>query len=50
MTTEDTVYADWLNLLGSDEIDDTDRDIRADLHLMHDAAEDSHPKAEVTRS
>ena len=42
MTSDDAVYADWLNLLGSDEITDRDPDIAADLHQMHDAAEASH--------
>lgn len=42
MTIEDEVYAAWLNLLGSDEIKDTDPGITADLHAMHDRAEASH--------
>lgn len=42
MTKEDQVYGDWLDLLGSDEITDTDPAIAADLHKMHDAAEASH--------
>jgi hypothetical protein len=43
MTDADRAYADWLNLLGSDEITDTDPGITADLHRMHDRAQDSHP-------
>jgi hypothetical protein len=46
MTTEDEVYAAWLNLLGSDEITDRDPDILTDLHLLHDRAEASHPEAD----
>lgn len=42
MTGEDAVYGDWLNLLGSDEITDSDPAIRDDLHRMHDRAEASH--------
>jgi hypothetical protein len=42
MTGADEVYAVWLNLLGSDEIDDTNPDTVKDLHQMHDAAEASH--------
>lgn len=42
MTTEDEVYASWLNLLGSDEAQDTDPDTIKDLHRMHDASEASH--------
>ena len=42
MTSEDAVYADWLNLLGSDEITDRTPVIMTDLHRMHDAAEASH--------
>jgi hypothetical protein len=42
MTGEDAVYAEWLNLLGSDEIKDHDPDILRDLHLMHEVAEASH--------
>lgn len=42
VTGEDAVYAGWLNLLGSDEIEDHDPDIAVDLHLMHDTAEASH--------
>lgn len=42
MTADDEVYAAWLNLLGSDEINDHDPDIIRDLHRMHDAAEASH--------
>lgn len=42
MTSEDEVYACWLNLLGSDEILDTDPETIDDLHRMHDAAEASH--------
>jgi hypothetical protein len=48
VTAEDAVYAGWLNLLGSDEITDPDPDIRADLHLMHDTAEESHPQPEAS--
>ena len=47
MTTEDVTYAAWLNLLGTDEVYDKNADIKADLHLMHDAAQASHPKPEV---
>jgi hypothetical protein len=42
MTPQDNVYAVWLNILGTDEIDDPDPDIMDDLHFMHDAAEASH--------
>lgn len=42
MTSEDEIYADWLNLLGSDEIADRTPVILTDLHKMHDAAEASH--------
>lgn len=42
MTGADEVYADWLNLLGSDEIDDTNEDTIRDLHQMHVSAEVSH--------
>jgi hypothetical protein len=42
MTTEDEVYAGWLNLLGSDEIKDTNEDTIRDLHQMHVSAEVSH--------
>ena len=42
MTAEDEVYAGWLNLLGSDEIEDRDPDVIEDLHQMHDRAEASH--------
>lgn len=42
MTTEDEVYAGWLNLLGSDEVSDTDPGTIDDLHRMHDASEASH--------
>lgn len=48
MTGEDAIYAGWLNLLGSDEIADLDPDILRDLHLMHDTAEESHPKPEAS--
>jgi hypothetical protein len=41
-TAEDTVYADWLNLLGSDEITDTDAATAAALRRLHDDAEASH--------
>ena len=41
MTKEDETYAVWLNLLGSDLYEPPE--IEADLHLMHDAAEASHP-------
>jgi hypothetical protein len=47
MTTEDATYAAWLNLLGTDEVYDTDVNITADLYLMRKAAEASHPQAEV---
>lgn len=45
MTSDDEVYAAWLNLFGSDEIDDHTPAapvITRDLHLMHDTAEASH--------
>jgi hypothetical protein len=42
MTSEDRVYADWLNAFGSDEITDTTPDVVNPLHRMHDAAEASH--------
>jgi hypothetical protein len=42
MTNEDTVYAVWLNLLGSDEINDHNEDTVRDLHLMHASADMSH--------
>lgn len=45
MSIEDEVYADWLNILGTDEaLDHTFAAewIQADLHLMHDAAQASH--------
>jgi len=42
MTPQDNVYAVWLNILGTDEIDDPNEDISDDLHLMHDAAEASN--------
>ncbi len=46
MTAEDEVYGWWLNLLGSDEIEDHDPDIAVDLHRMHDTAEKSHTPEE----
>jgi hypothetical protein len=46
MTGEDAVYAWWLDVLGSDEIADTDPGITRALHRMHDAAEASHPEAD----
>jgi hypothetical protein len=42
VTSDDITYAVWLNLLGSDEITDTNPDIVRDLHAMHDTAEASH--------
>lgn len=45
MTDADFAYADWLNLLGSDEITDRTPDIVRDLHEMHDRAEESHTPA-----
>jgi hypothetical protein len=42
MTSEDAAYCGWLNLLGSDEITDTDPGIAACLHTLHDRAEASH--------
>lgn len=45
MTKEDQIYADWLNLLGSDEAADRTPAapaIAADLRTMHDAAKASH--------
>lgn len=42
MTGEDSVYAWWLDVLGSDEIADTDPGIARALHRMHDRAEASH--------
>lgn len=42
MTKEDAVYADWLDLLGSDEDQDPDPEIIWALHVLHDAAEASH--------
>lgn len=43
MTTEDEVYASWLNLLGSDIYPAEPTGVAKDLHLMHDASEASHP-------
>lgn len=42
MTKEDEIYADWLDLLGSDEIEDRNEEIAADLKVMHDRAVASH--------
>lgn len=42
MTREDEIYADWLDLLGSDEISDTNEAITADLKAMRERAEASH--------
>jgi hypothetical protein len=47
MTNEDRVYADWLDLLGSDEITDKDPAIAQALHRLHDAAEASHGPADA---
>lgn len=41
MTKEDAVYADWLDLLGSDEISDKNEAITADLKAMRERAEAS---------
>lgn len=40
MTAEDEVYADWLDVLGSD-IDEPEAVAKA-LHRLHEAAEASH--------
>ena len=40
MTTEDAVYAAWLNLLGSDPSEPPE--VEEALHALHDLAEASH--------
>jgi hypothetical protein len=47
VTPQDAVYGEWLNILGSDELYDRDPGIAADLKLLHDGAEDSHPQPEA---
>lgn len=46
MTKRDEIYADWMNALGSDEADDTDPEIFARLHHLHEDAEASHAEGE----
>lgn len=40
MTEQDFVYADWLDLFGSETVEPPD--VEAALHRMHERAEASH--------